>query len=193
MDKKNQILEAADILFAEEGYNLSMSEIAKEVGIKVPSIYSHYSGKDEIIFIIVKNEIFGFYLQTIEELKKQMEKSWEESLRELYYHILNYYSQENRLRFWRNISLIQNQKLKKDCVDFMKEQEKCLSTKLEEVFRKGIAEESVRGEDEKKMATFYMVLIRGVMDRMIVYQNSETDLEIFLHEIWDEYSFLKKK
>lgn len=191
MDKKNQILEAADYLFAEKGYQLSMSEIANEVGIKVPSIYSHYAGKDDIILQIVKNEIKNFFEQVTQKYHNLSSDTYEKSLEELYYYILNYYAKENRLRFWRNISLIQNDELKIACIVYLVEQEKILRFHLETIFQKGIDNGTLKRKDSHKMVTFYLILIRGAMDWMIVYQNSEYEKETFLTDIWQEYISMK--
>jgi AcrR family transcriptional regulator len=48
--RKNQILKAAGKCFANAGYNgTSVRDIAAEVGIEAASLYSHFSGKDEIL------------------------------------------------------------------------------------------------------------------------------------------------
>jgi len=49
-DTKAQIFFTALRLFAANGVeNVSMRDIAKEVGIKAASIYNHYSGKDQLV------------------------------------------------------------------------------------------------------------------------------------------------
>ncbi|MPM75802.1 hypothetical protein SDC9_122796 [bioreactor metagenome] len=58
MDKKEEILVTMTELFAQKGYNTSMSDISKKVGIKVQSIYSHYESKDQIVYLVLKKEIF---------------------------------------------------------------------------------------------------------------------------------------
>ena len=46
---KEKILEAALDVFAEKGFEAAnIREIAEKVGIKTPSLYKHYSGKQEI-------------------------------------------------------------------------------------------------------------------------------------------------
>lgn len=53
-DTKKKILEEALKLFSERGYDaVSVGEIAKEVGIKAPSLYSHYPSKQAIFDAIV--------------------------------------------------------------------------------------------------------------------------------------------
>lgn len=56
MSTKEKILEAALTLFAENGYNgTSVDEIAKRVGIKAPSLYKHYKGKEEILNVLIES------------------------------------------------------------------------------------------------------------------------------------------
>ena len=54
-DTKRKILEKALELFSNDGYDsVSMGEIANAVGIKAPSLYNHYSGKQAIFDAIVE-------------------------------------------------------------------------------------------------------------------------------------------
>jgi AcrR family transcriptional regulator len=60
MDKptKQKILEIAIDLFAEKGFTeTSMREIAKTAGIKEASIYSHFTGKNDILDFILNEYI----------------------------------------------------------------------------------------------------------------------------------------
>ncbi|MBP7347093.1 MAG: TetR/AcrR family transcriptional regulator [Butyrivibrio sp.] len=187
MDNKDKILDATDLLFADRGYNLSMSDIAKEVGIKVPSIYSHYSGKDEIILLVVEREINHFYSFLLDEINEMDELPCEEKLKKIYYLILNYYKKENRLRFWKSISLIQNLDLKMQCGDLVREKEKLVRDVLHQIFEKGTKKSKENGVDIEGMVSFYFVLIKGVMDMMLVYQSKVNDLDLFYDTIWNEY------
>lgn len=66
--KKEEILAKALEFFANQGYfGTSMEEIAKAVGIRKASLYSHYSGK-ESIFTAVFNNILEEYTRFIREL-----------------------------------------------------------------------------------------------------------------------------
>ena len=66
MSTKDKILDAALTLFAENGYNgTSVEQIAKAVGIKAPSLYKHYKGKEDILNALIDSaevryeEMFG--------------------------------------------------------------------------------------------------------------------------------------
>ena len=54
MSTKEKILDAALTLFAENGYNgTSVERIADSVGIKAPSLYKHFKGKEDILNSII--------------------------------------------------------------------------------------------------------------------------------------------
>ena len=54
MSTKEKILDAALTLFAENGYDgTSVEQIASIVGIKAPSLYKHYKGKEDILNALI--------------------------------------------------------------------------------------------------------------------------------------------
>ena len=66
MSTKGRILDAALTLFAENGYDgTSVEQIANIVGIKAPSLYKHYKGKEDILNALIDSaetwyeEMFG--------------------------------------------------------------------------------------------------------------------------------------
>lgn len=66
MSTKERILDAALTLFAENGYDgTSVEQIAGIVGIKAPSLYKHYKGKEDILNALIDSaearyeEMFG--------------------------------------------------------------------------------------------------------------------------------------
>ena len=66
MSTKERILDAALTLFAENGYDgTSVEQIASIVGIKAPSLYKHYKGKEDILNALIDSaearyeEMFG--------------------------------------------------------------------------------------------------------------------------------------
>ena len=66
MSTREKILDAALTLFAENGYDgTSVEQIANIVGIKAPSLYKHYKGKEDILNVLIDSaearyeEMFG--------------------------------------------------------------------------------------------------------------------------------------
>ena len=55
MSTKEKILETSLTLFAENGYNgTSVEQIAQNVGIKAPSLYKHFKGKEDILNSLIE-------------------------------------------------------------------------------------------------------------------------------------------
>ena len=56
MSTKDRILDEALTLFAENGYDgTGVEQIAEKVGIKAPSPYKHYKGKEDILNALIDN------------------------------------------------------------------------------------------------------------------------------------------
>lgn len=66
MTTKDRILDETLTLFAENGYDgTSVEQIAEKVGIKAPSLYNHFKGKEDILNALIEmtearyEEFFG--------------------------------------------------------------------------------------------------------------------------------------
>lgn len=60
---KQKILDEAFKLFSKGDYNsVSLADIAKEAGIKKPSIYAHFTSKEELFLSLVDEELQRLYL-----------------------------------------------------------------------------------------------------------------------------------
>lgn len=56
MTTKERILDEALTLFAQNGYDgTGVEQIAKKVGIKAPSLYKHFKGKEDILNALIDN------------------------------------------------------------------------------------------------------------------------------------------
>ncbi|MBO8151209.1 MAG: hypothetical protein DRP91_04030 [Candidatus Neomarinimicrobiota bacterium] len=65
---KDRIIDIAIEMFAKKGYeNVSMNEIAKEVGISKPAIYYYFESKEKL-FIEMMNVVTEKFLNSIEEV-----------------------------------------------------------------------------------------------------------------------------
>ena len=86
---KERILYAALDLFAEKGYDgVGVDLIAENAGMKGPSLYRHYKGKEDIFNSLIDLVTFhyeeGFGLkQTAEEFPESMDKLIENAMRRI--------------------------------------------------------------------------------------------------------------
>lgn len=53
MTKRDAILDAAEIVFAEEGYSASMDRVAELAGVSKQTIYKHFTAKDRLFDAMV--------------------------------------------------------------------------------------------------------------------------------------------
>lgn len=104
--KKKDIINAVTKLFAQKGYMISMSEIANEVGIKVASIYTHFEGKDEIIYLSIEEEINKYYDYLDDLIISRKVNLVKKFLEGLLKGILNNYNSRDKIKYWNNIYLI---------------------------------------------------------------------------------------
>ena len=72
MTTRDKILNEALTLFAENGYDgTSVEEIAEKVGIKAPSLYNHFKGKEDILNALIElaearyEEFFGYWRKPV--------------------------------------------------------------------------------------------------------------------------------
>ncbi|MEA4987164.1 MAG: TetR/AcrR family transcriptional regulator [Anaerovorax sp.] len=187
MGKKEEILNVAHMLFSEKGYNLSMSELSKAVKIKTPSLYSHFRSKEEIVECIVKQEIekcFSYLEVTINEME---DKKCREKFEGVLFAIFDYFSQNKRLGFWRNISLIQNSKLKNDFHVIIKEKEDYYLDKLKQCVEKGISKGEIKETVGEGAVYLYFTMLQGMMDLMLLYENQPLDVNEYVKKTWSAY------
>ncbi len=74
-DMKERLIKAALNLFSENGYEgTSVDQIAKAVGIKAPSIYAHFKGKEELLQAVIdwSNEEYAKGMGLKEEAGKNV-------------------------------------------------------------------------------------------------------------------------
>jgi AcrR family transcriptional regulator len=192
VDKKDEILEATYKHFARRGYNVSMSDIAKEVGIKPPSLYSHFSGKDEIIYLIVEKQV-GSYRNFLNRVYEECkDKVVEEKLETIFFEIVKYFQDNDKLRFWRNILLIDQDELRKRCNELMIDLELFQIEKMKEVFGQTLLQadsnQGASNQDEiEGNALLFLAMIQGALEGELLCYGSTSNAGEFIAKTWRAY------
>lgn len=106
MTRKEEILYAALELASVNGMKgISMAQIADKVGIKAPSLYNHFSSKDEII-----REMYSFFREQAQKNSRQVpadyavlfeEKNLEKILTDSVSEYTGMLSDKNMIQFFR--------------------------------------------------------------------------------------------
>lgn len=109
MGTKERILEAAVDLFSERGYSeVGIRDIARAVGIKESSLYSHYAGKKQLFDAILEdlqNRVAAL-TPTEEQAADAMAFISLAQLQQISTHSLQlYFGDEQLLKLWRILSL----------------------------------------------------------------------------------------
>lgn len=167
---KKIILEEALELFTGKGYiGTSMDDIAKAVGIRKASLYSHYEGK-ESIFTAIFQDILEEYKGVIRSLTRLNEGDHTvEALRSIFTTFLTYCQGNLKMYFWDRYYYYPP--------EFMKDiiQKKTLETHVEfmeairHLFEKGMEEGQIRKQPPQNPATAYYYLMIGLSMSVRLY------------------------
>lgn len=164
--RAEQIKHVAMDLFAKKGYEgTSLVDIANAVGIKKPSIYAHYSGKDELFLQIVKN-VFD---EETEKIYRFFEESpnlpLESKLYRILYQYKERYEEDERLRFLVRMLFFPPVHLQQEIVTvYAYPYLDCWESQLIKLFRKASLEKQISHVDPELAASAFM----GVMDAVMV-------------------------
>lgn len=187
MDKKEEIIKAMYEVFAEKGYSTSMSDISKKVGIKPQSIYSHFESKDQIVWLALEKEIESKFESLRSKLENFESASCEITLKEIAFYIFEYFNDYRRLKFWRNISLIQNEELRKKCREKIRSLESANGKKMIAIFQKGVEKGEIKSNNLEGMMNLYVAMIQGILDGMLLYNDCCIDMQDYANKTWDAY------
>jgi AcrR family transcriptional regulator len=192
MDRKEEILEAAFGLFSEKGCKLSMADIAGKVGIKTPSLYSHFKNKDEIIFLMVERlvgELFGLMHKTFDESK---ESGCGETLKRIFFTSMRFNDQK-RLKVYRRLPFIENEDLKNRCITVMREGETAFLGGVYALIDEGLKKGEIHEPVEGGVITLFMAMLQGNLDGKLLYQDFINTDEFFEKSWACFWSGIKKR
>lgn len=187
MDKKERIIKAMYEVFAEKGHSASMSDISKKVGIKPQSMYSHFESKDQIVWLALEKEIGSKFESLRIKLENLQNESCERALKEIAFYIYEYFNDYTRLKFWRNISVIQDKELRKKCREKIRSLEAENGKKMITIFQAGVKNGEIKNNNLEGMMKLYVAMIQGILDGMLLYNDSSVDMEDYAKKTWDAY------
>ena len=188
MDKKEEILTSVFYLFSIHGYSFSMSNIATQVNLKAPSIYSHFSGKEEMLKIVSNREI-SEYCTYLDSLYIICEKDVcvESGLKRVFLAIVKYFSSDNRLEFWNNMLVVDQDNLRKEVSGKIYELELYHLSKLKLILSQDAKIAKKFNNDMEGSALLFLAMIQGTLQGLIISHGTIIDVEKYMNKVWKAY------
>lgn len=182
-----KIKAAALRLFAQKGYEATpLSEIAKEVGIKTPSLYAHFKSKEDLYFAIFE-DVIQEHLEHVAVMEKLVEGK---SIHDKLYTLLQdscqtYLSSELSITFLKRAMLFPPESLQQELQRRFPESETALSAVLTVIFEEGIQEGILRRAPIGELLASYYCLLDGTFVQRHYYDRD--DFERRIQSIWRLY------
>ncbi|RJS59371.1 hypothetical protein CJ483_04220 [Bacillus sp. PK3_68] len=187
LSTREKLKEAAANLFADQGYEgTSLKEIAHAVGIKTPSIYAFYEGKEDLLLNVYQDILEDHY----DHLQKSLEQARNGSAKERLYGLLltavNYHLTETgKTKLFRRLMLFPPPFLYKQITENFNKIEQMESELLREIFEEGIRNQEVQPRKVEDMVTSFLCVMDGVFLEMQYYDEREFSRRLEI--IWEQY------
>jgi len=195
---REKIIEATFLKFSEKGYSASLSEIAKIVGLRKQSIYNYFPSKDDLFYEMINVQIKN-YCENKMNLDEIEGLTTENKLKEVFFSVINYFTNPNTAKFWQWLTLVDSEKLLLKISREILKQYSELLILIEEIFIEGIDNEEFYTEDYKSIFRMYIVILQGTMDSTILnnhFINNDfiNDSGEFIENVWESFwNSVKKK
>lgn len=162
-----------------------MSDIADAVGIVKASLYSHYSGKDDLFLAVVEDFMQDFKLLSdrLYEASESMEIP--EKLRYIFKeYILHYLRNPLLINFaMQSVRFVPDELIEHFFPQYDKLAE-CYRQRLKDIFLEGMQQGIIRPGDQEKKVWSLVITRDGVLAWIIVKQLGEEYIETFWNDFW---------
>ena len=163
-----------------------MADIADIVGLRTPSLYSHFSGKDEIIEVMIRGEVEQFYSVLGECLDSAEAQPSAVGMKMIFTTILDYFCEYNRLRFWRSIPLIPNESLRSCFAEIITTNDGVTTAKMKRLFADAINRGEIKPTSGSGSIFLFTAMIQGVLDGMLLYSPGQGKV-FFADQVFDAF------
>lgn len=184
--RRKLILSVAYDKFSEKGYIASLSEIAKDSGIKKQTLYNYYENKDELFFEMIKIEAIQYFTEMQQQFMNLDTKDSKSRLEQIFKLLMNYFKDRNRYRFWRWLIVIDSEPLIAKCNELTNEYKKDFLAILKDTFSTGIKNGEIREQSIESLIDTFIVLVHGSLDAQVFYGNL-IKRESFVQNVWETF------
>ncbi|MFZ7119559.1 MAG: TetR/AcrR family transcriptional regulator [Eubacteriaceae bacterium] len=183
---KEKILNIAFEKFTEKGYQTSMGDIAKAIGIRKQSLYHYFKNKDELFLEVIHKEIREYFAQKKHEFSCLNELDIRDQLSLIFFSIIDYFEDVKKIRFWRWIMLNESNEIDMKISELIREHEIRFYHILKDIFEKGVKNGDIIDEPVENLIQMYIVMIQGILNGMLLYFTFNNRKK-FINNIWNTY------
>lgn len=177
---KEKIKQAAIEQFAKNGYEgAALSSIAKEVGIKTPSIYAFFESK-ECLFLAAFQEVMNDHLAYIQRISEDFgNMTTKEKLYGVLQRVCRYHTREKiKTTFLNRAMLFPPESSQNALHDIFMHEEDILSDLLSEIFKQGLQEGSIVKYSLDDLLASFFCLLDGVFLQLFYYSTDEFEARV---------------
>ncbi|WP_054025493.1 TetR/AcrR family transcriptional regulator [Bacillus sp. FJAT-28004] len=187
---------AALTMFTESGYEgASLSEIAKAVGIKTPSIYAHYKSKEQLFLQLIQEVIVEEHNQFIELLQDMEQDPIKEQVHRLFTFFTDLVHLTTGQAFLKKTMLVPPRHLRDQLNQDLLRYEYELNKGLISVLEKGASQGLFNLEEaERLIATFY-VCVDGILVENQIYEKElfEKRKKMVWQSLWQIWTMTARR
>lgn len=188
MKTKDIILRVSAELFSAHGYEgTTLAMIAKEVGIKKPSLYAHYDSK-EALFIAVLYQMSSEYEDFI---KSALENAEHTSVEGKLYALLQAYTlelpkDEAGMNFYNRFYIYPPAGLEESVRNYVLDGDDFVKSSISKWIETGKQQQQIRTDLTTSQITHtFFYLIEGLYNETSLY--SDEEIKDHMHEVWDMF------
>jgi AcrR family transcriptional regulator len=190
MSTKERIKESATKLFAEHGFSgMTIKEIANEVGIKPPSVYAFFKGKDDVFLAIYRDALDGHLLTVKSQFNREF--SAKGQLFSILKSAIDFQFREDlKSKLLIRLMISPPDFLKEDITSRFDEMEQNEYEILYEIFKHGIEKGEIKALECHELALSYQCLMDGVFWQMQRHDRDEIykRLDVIFNQFWNGIS-----
>lgn len=183
---KVNIKKVALSLFATYGYaGTSMKNISDGVGISKASLYSHYSGKEDILFAVYEDLVEDYiqlHNRLFDEAKNMLVSDQLEHLFKGY--ILHYYQNREVQAFWEQVTFLTPPEIREKILSNLAEIDQHIHDKMVEIFQQAMDQQLIRKDHPTKMVVSFRSMRDGLLKWMLIIPKIKVDL---VSSFWSDF------
>ncbi|MFB4163688.1 TetR/AcrR family transcriptional regulator [Alteribacillus sp. JSM 102045] len=172
----DKIKQTALELFAEHGYDgTSMSDIAKKVGIKKPSLYNHFESKEALFFATI-DDVFRSYVDYVNKsLADLKEKTVKTKLKQALISTAQFLSSHGIGMMYMRVLMFPPMDLREDIVKRFETCEGETDEMYIHLFKEGIENNEIEPGDIHIYLQAFYTLLDGISTDMFIYSKEKVE------------------